>query len=218
MSLFGSLQLGANTLQAMQIGLHVVGNNIANANTPGYIREEVVFSPAPVQELGNLTLGLGVEIDAIVQRVDDFLTERLRGASSDRASADVQRDAFSDLETLINELTDTDLSTSVSNFFNAIDDVNNVDGDTISLRNLAIGSGETLTTDIRRLATRASDVRGEFNTRITRSANDINQLTEQIRTLNLRITTVEAGGASGSDAGGLRTERQDCAWQAGGTD
>ena len=31
MSLFGSLQLAGNTLRAMQIGLHVVGNNIANA-------------------------------------------------------------------------------------------------------------------------------------------------------------------------------------------
>ena len=31
MSLFGSIQMAGNTLQAMQIGLHVVGNNIANA-------------------------------------------------------------------------------------------------------------------------------------------------------------------------------------------
>ncbi|MEM6331116.1 MAG: flagellar hook-associated protein FlgK [Planctomycetota bacterium] len=208
MSLFGSIQMGANTLQAMQIGLHVVGNNIANANTPGYIREEVVYSPAPVQEFGTLTLGLGVEIDGIVQQVDDFLTERLRGSASDRASADVQRDAFADLETLIGELSSTDLSTSLSNFFNSIDEVANGDGDTTSLRALAIGAGESLTADIRRLATRSNDVRNEFNTRIARSADDINDLTEQIRALNLRIVNIEAGGASGSDAGGLRTERQ----------
>ena len=41
MSLFGSIQLGANTLRAMQIGLQVTGNNIANANTPGFVRQEV---------------------------------------------------------------------------------------------------------------------------------------------------------------------------------
>jgi flagellar hook-associated protein 1 len=57
MSLFGSIQMAGNTLQAMQIGLHVVGNNIANANTPGFIRERVVYTPAPVQKLGELTLG-----------------------------------------------------------------------------------------------------------------------------------------------------------------
>ncbi len=49
MSLFGSIQMGGNTLQAMQIGLQVVGNNIANANTPGYVRQEAVYVPAPVQ-------------------------------------------------------------------------------------------------------------------------------------------------------------------------
>ena len=208
MSLFGSIQMGANTLQAMQIGLHVVGNNIANANTPGYIREEVLYSPAPVQQLGSLTLGLGVEIDGIVQQVDEFLTDRLRGAASDRASADVQRDAFNDLETLIGELSNTDLSTSLSNFFNSIDEVVNGDGDTTSLRNLAIGAGENLAADIRRLATRASEVRDEFNVRVSRSAGEVNDLTERIRVLNLRIVNLEAGGSSGSDAGGLRSERQ----------
>ena len=43
MSLFGSIQMGGNTLQAMQVGLQVVGNNIANANTPGYVRQEAVY-------------------------------------------------------------------------------------------------------------------------------------------------------------------------------
>jgi hypothetical protein len=53
MSLFGSIQLGANTLRAMQIGLQVTGNNIANANTPGFIHRKR-SSPPPVQKIGNL--------------------------------------------------------------------------------------------------------------------------------------------------------------------
>ena len=48
MSLNGSLQIAGTTLQAMQVGLQVVGNNIANANTPGYVREQVVYVPAPL--------------------------------------------------------------------------------------------------------------------------------------------------------------------------
>ncbi|MEN1678682.1 MAG: flagellar hook-associated protein FlgK [Planctomycetota bacterium] len=207
MSLFGSIQLGGNTLQAMQIGLQVVGNNIANANTTGFIREEVLYSPAPVQEIGGLTLGLGVEIDAIVQKSDSFLNDRLRGAGADRASADVQRDALNSLETLIGELTDTDISTSLTSFFGAIVEISNGDGDTNSLRNLAIGSGETLTADIRRLSTRAFDLRSEYDTRISLSAADINLYAEEVRALNLRIVNIEAGGALGSDAGALRTER-----------
>ncbi|HMO84847.1 MAG TPA: flagellar basal body protein, partial [Lacipirellulaceae bacterium] len=89
MSLFGSIQMAGNTLQAMQIGLHVVGNNIANANTPGFIRERAVFATAPVMKKGDLTLGLGVQVAGIVQTLDRFAEERLRGAGGDRAWAEV---------------------------------------------------------------------------------------------------------------------------------
>ena len=41
MSLFSTIQLARNTLRADQIAIQVVGQNIANANTPGYIREQV---------------------------------------------------------------------------------------------------------------------------------------------------------------------------------
>ena len=64
----------------MQIGLQVTGNNIANANTPGYIRQETVYTPAPVQRIGGLVLGLGVEVDGIVQKIDKFVQDRLVGA------------------------------------------------------------------------------------------------------------------------------------------
>ena len=50
MSLSGSLQIASNSLRATQIGLQVVGQNISNANTPGYIREEVNYAPAPTQQ------------------------------------------------------------------------------------------------------------------------------------------------------------------------
>jgi len=63
MSLFSSIQLASNALNAAQIGLQVAGNNIANADTPGYIRQQVVLSPAPTQQYGGLLLGLGVQVE-----------------------------------------------------------------------------------------------------------------------------------------------------------
>src|SRR5688572_14201362 len=98
MSLFSSINLANNTLRAAQIGLQVVGQNIANVNTPGYIREDVIFSPAPTQRHGNLLMGLGVEVLGVVQRIDRFLEERLRAASSDRASAQTQQEVWQQLE------------------------------------------------------------------------------------------------------------------------
>src|SRR5688500_18398441 len=111
MSLFGSIQLGGNTLAAMQIGLQVVGNNIANANTPGYVRQEAIFIPAPIQRHGSLILGSGVLVDSIVQKLDLFVQERMVGARGDRANAEVQEQVYRDLEVLLNELSaEADLS------------------------------------------------------------------------------------------------------------
>ena len=144
MSLFGSIQMGGSTLQAMQIGLQVVGNNIANANTPGYVREEAIFVPAPVQHQGSLVLGLGVQVDSIVQKIDKFVQERLVGAKGDRANAEVQEQTYREMETVLNELSDSvDLSSALTGFFNSVDEVMKDPGNAAT-RNLAVGKGIAL--------------------------------------------------------------------------
>ena len=200
MSLFGSIQMGANTLQAMQIGLQVTGNNIANANTPGYVRQEVIYSPAPVQKIGNLTLGLGVQVDAIVDKIDRFVLERLVGARGDRAGAEVQEEAYTEIENLLNGLSgETDLSTLFTNFVNSIGEVLS-NPSSAAARNLVVTQGDTLASTFNSLASRAVTVREEFNNRIVASADEINTLAEEVRRLNIQVATVEGSG-SASDAG-----------------
>lgn len=208
MSLFGSIQMAGNTLQAMQIGLHVVGNNIANSNTPGYIRETAVYTPAPVQKLGNLTLGLGVQIAGIVQNVDRFTEERLRDVGSDRASADVQKKVYGDLESILGELSDTDVSTSLTKFFNSIDEVTN-QPEEMSTRNLAVQAGKTLAQTINTLDRRVKTIYEDFGTQVNNLTSEINTLTERIRKLNLQIVEIEGGNPTANEAGGLRSQRNE---------
>lgn len=207
MSLLGSLQIANNALFASQVGLQVTGNNIANANTPGYIRQRPVFTPAPTQLIGDLPLGLGVQVDGIIQQSDRFLSDRLRGAISDLASSEAQEEAYTQLEALIGELTDTDLSTSLSNFFNSINDILNQPED-ISVRNLAVLQGATLADDIRRIDSRIFDIRGNINDQIVSTAADINRLLSEVAELNVNIVQTEGGSTSGSDAVGLRDQRE----------
>ncbi|HID77911.1 MAG TPA: flagellar hook-associated protein FlgK [Planctomycetaceae bacterium] len=206
MSLYGSIRMASNTLRADQIVMQVIGQNLANANTPGYIREEVVLAPAPIQRMGRLTLGLGVQVDAVVQKLDKFLEERLRTAVSDRASAERQEEAYIELERLIGELSETDLSTSLNSFFSRIADVLN-QPESVTARNLAVLHGQALTDDIRRLAARVNQLRTNLNEQIEDAGERINRLIEEIRQLNVRIAETEGGDVSGSDAVGLRDQR-----------
>ncbi|MBN2295913.1 MAG: flagellar hook-associated protein FlgK, partial [Pirellulales bacterium] len=125
MSLFSSMQLSSNTLRANEIALQVVSQNIANSNTPGYIREEVQFAPAPTQRLGGLLLGMGVRVEAVVQKIDKFLEQRLNSAVSEQSSAETIEQGYAQLESIIGELGDTDLSTSMNNFFSSISEILN---------------------------------------------------------------------------------------------
>ncbi len=206
MSLFGSIRLAANTLRADQIAMQVIGQNIANANTPGYIREETVLTPAPTQRMGNLLLGLGVRVEAVIQKIDLFLEGRLRGAVSDKASAEAQEEAYVNLEQIIGELSETDLSTALTSFFNSISEVLN-QPENVSVRNLAVLNGVTLTEQIRSLSARVAQVRSDENDRIVTIADDINRLTEDIARLNVQIAETEGGDVSTSDAVGLRDQR-----------
>jgi flagellar hook-associated protein 1 FlgK len=205
-SLFSSLQIANNALIAYQTGLQVTGNNIANANTPGYLRQQVVLSPAPTQRVGDLTLGLGVQVDGVVQQRDEFLNERLRLSTSDRASAEAQEDTYVQLETIIGELSDTDLSTSLTNFFGSINDILN-QPENESVRNLAVLKGDTLAQDIRRLNDRVREVQSDVNEQINGAATDINRLLSNVADLNIKVVTTEGGGASKSDAVGIRDQR-----------
>ena len=206
MSLFGSIQMASNALKANDIALQVVGQNISNANTPGYIREEVILATAPTQQLGTLQLGLGVKVEAVVQKIDLFLEQRLRGAVSDMSDAETQESYYAQLEGVIGELSDTDLSTYLTDFFSSINEVLN-QPESQSVRNLAVLSGQTLTESINHMAEQVINIREDVNDQIIEMADDINNLLLEIRELNLKIAKTEAGDISNSDAVGLRDQR-----------
>ncbi len=206
MSLFSSLQVANNSLVASQLGLQVTGNNIANANTPGYIRERIVVVPAPTVRYGGLLMGTGVAVDAIIQQTDKFLEERMRSATSDLANGEAQEGAYVKLEALLGELSDTDLSTSLTNFFSSIQDILN-QPESVSVRNLAVLQGRTLADDIRRLDDNARQLREDLNAEVIASADRINSLIEEVAKLNIQIVTAEGGEIVKSDAVGLRDRR-----------
>ena len=100
MSLLSTIQQSAGALQVNQIGLQVVGNNIANANTPGYIRQQLQQVSAGAVREGNLIKGFGVRADGIIQIVDKALVERMYNAQTSLSGSETLDKAYSQLEEL----------------------------------------------------------------------------------------------------------------------
>jgi flagellar hook-associated protein 1 len=206
MSLFSTIQQSANALNVSQLGLHVVGNNIANANTPGYIRQELVQTPAAGLRFGDVILGYGVRAVGVVQKLDNFIVDRMRQTQSNLASSEVVSNIYSQMESIFGELSSNDLSSQLNAFSASVNDVMNQPGND-SLRRLVIERGRTLTNDIRSLDRQLGDISANLNQEVRDTANQINRLTDRIAVLNHRIVSMEGGRTSGSDAVGLRDER-----------
>jgi flagellar hook-associated protein 1 len=198
--------MAGNALLANEIALQVVGQNISNANTPGYIREEVELTPSFAQRQGGLILGTGVRVQAVVQKIDKFLEERLRGATSQSANTAVLKDAYSQLEGILGSLSDSDLSSAMDKFFNSISDVLNQSQD-VSVRNLTVSLGDALTQEIQRTTGQVEALRSDLNDRVQSMAENINRLLQDVCRLNQQIAETEGGGLSNSDAVGLRDQR-----------
>lgn len=206
MSLFSAVQGSANALRVNQLGLQVVGNNIANVNTPGYIRQELVQAPAYGYKSGDLILGQGVQAIGVQQKLDEFVLDRLRQTQSQLSFQEQLEGTNKKIESLLNELTDTDFSSNLSRFANSFQDIANQPGSD-SVRVLAIQRGQELATQLRSLSGNLSDIASQNRIEIQQAAGEINRIVLQISKLNQRIVEVEGGALSNSDAVGLRDER-----------
>jgi len=206
MSLFSAIQGSANALRVNQLGLQVVGNNISNVNTPGYIRQELIQAPAVGYRSGGLIVGQGVTAVGIQQKLDTFVLERLRETQSQLSYNEQLESTNSQIESLINELSDKDFSSNLSRFANSFQDVANQPGSD-SIRTLAISRGQELASQLRSLSGSVADIAKRNSTEISAAASDINRIVGSIAKLNQRIVEVEGGSLSNSDAVGLRDER-----------
>src|SRR4051812_43866020 len=130
MSLGGALQIGRSGLLASQAAIEVAGQNLANVATKGYHKQTARLAPAGEQELRRgIFLGRGVQVQEILRQVNEGLEGRLRGGIADESSAQVQQDVLSRIEALQNELSDTDLSSQLSTFFNNWSELANTPND-----------------------------------------------------------------------------------------
>jgi flagellar hook-associated protein 1 FlgK len=206
MGLVGTaLQIGKSALLTYQYALNVVGQNIANAGSEKYTRQTPVLSPlrGPFVATGVQT-GMGVAITELQRNIDESLENRLRQGVADEGSALTQREGLARLEAVLNELSDTDLSTLLEDFFGAFSTLQN-DPHDLAARSVAIGAGESLVTEIRRQRDDVLAMVDQFNENIKVVVGVADQLGAEIAALNQQITATETAG--GGVAGALRDER-----------
>jgi len=127
----------------------------------------LVQAPELGYQSGQLIIDQGVQAVGIQQKLDHFVIDRLRQTQSQLSYQEQIEGTNSQIESLLNELTDKDFSSNLSRFANAFQDVANQPGSD-SVRSLAISRGQELATQLRSLSTSVSS---NFQTRLSRLGN-----------------------------------------------
>ncbi|MEI6521284.1 MAG: flagellar hook-associated protein FlgK, partial [bacterium] len=178
--------------------------NITNANTDGYHRQAVKLASATlngdVSNLGSFTspLGTGVDVVTVKRMQDVFLQQQTRQSMAQSGRWDSASTTLSQLESALSPTTDTNLSTTLDNFFNAWQSFANNPEDQ-SGRLSVRSSAENLTNFINSTVTDLNAIVSDIDSNLKSRVNDVNNLAETIAKQNVIIVNGQAQGISVND-------------------
>lgn len=205
MSLMATLNLARNGLTINQAAIQTTGNNIANVGNPNYTRQAPDINTAADSRYGpGVFIGNGAKLDGVRRQIDDALEGRLRNSMSDANSAAAEEQWLSRVEAVFNELSDQDLSTQLSKFFNSWSDLANKPQD-LGLRQVVLQNGTSVASWFNQMNDEMEALRSDLGEKLDASALKADTLATQIADLNVAILRDENGGVG--EAMGLRDQR-----------
>lgn len=185
------LSTGISGLNAAQVALSTVSNNISNTNTPGYNRQIVQQTDAVSQSNGRYTIGNGVNVVAVQRAYSDYLTSAVWSshASLQRATT------YNDLATTLNSALSAsgDLQGSLDTFYGAFGTVASAPNST-SARQASLGSASALQTVFNTLGQQLGSQQGQVSSQITSTVTSINSVISNIANLNKQISQSGVNG------------------------
>lgn len=206
MSFGFGLMAGLKALSAARIGIETAGNNIANANTPGYSRQRVdLMSSLPYSISRGFQIGSGVEVADIARLVDEGLERRLRLQLGIVGSAEVDQSHYRELEGILAE-PNGGLSTTLAGFFGSISSLQTNPADR-ALRGGVAQAGNELAQGINLLAQRFDDLGNSTFNEVTGLVRQVNEDASAIARLNIQIMSLESNGGTANDMRDMREQK-----------
>lgn len=188
------LTIGAAGVRAYQTALNVVGENIANASTPGYAKREAnlteISSGAGRYLLSNnLTVGYGAAANTVNRAWDAFKAGDLRNATAESGRTNA---TITWLERVETSLDTAKLGAAMTNFFNAGQAVAadpSGSAPRTALVDAAAGVASAFTTSANGLASIDSDLRASAKL----GAEQLNGLAEALAEANKGLVKARDG-------------------------
>jgi flagellar hook-associated protein 1 len=205
---FSGLQIGVSALWAQRRALETAGQNMANAATEGYTRQQVDLraaggSPVPAMWSRTDGVGEGVSVDGVNRVTDQFLTARATQEQGTLSRLQAKQMMVGNAERVFGEPSDTGLQAQLADLWSGFDDVANHPDD-LAARNQLLQRANTLATSVNQAATGLSKIWQSTREQLDTVVADVNTTAKNLAELN---RTIKTGVQSGLTVNELMDQR-----------
>ncbi|MBP3040169.1 flagellar hook-associated protein FlgK [Bacillaceae bacterium Marseille-Q3522] len=199
-STFMGLEIARRGMFTQQSALNTVGQNIANANTPGYSRQRVNFqstSPYPAMGLNRVQLpgqtGTGVEAGSVQRIREGFLDLQFRVENNKFGYYGTLSESLTKMEEIMNEPSESGLQNTMDKFWASLQDLASHSENT-GARDVVAANGQMVADTLNYYHNSLYRVQQDIGKQINVKVQEINSLVDNIDKINQQISKIEPHG------------------------
>jgi flagellar hook-associated protein 1 len=199
MDLVGVIMNAGEGLGVYRAQVATTSHNIANANTPGYARQDAVpTETTPDEEVGiNGYIGRGVALAGVVQARDQFVETQISVAFANSSSSSAQSDALSTV-TALDPQGQGGITDALGKFYSSLRDLNQNPGD-LGLRQAVVQSAQSVSRAFNLAGSSLASARSGIDQNVAELADKTNSLLTGVADLNRRISLAINSGRNPND-------------------
>lgn len=203
---FFSINTALRGLMAHQKAMQTTAHNIANASTEGYTRQRVVMVPAlayPVPSMNRpggqgWQVGTGVDVQEVRRIRDEFLDQQIRKETGTLGQWEQIQYVLQQVEVVFNEPSDTGLSTLMSQFWSAWQELSK-QAESSPIRMTVIETATALAEAFNHSARQLTGIIADIDQAVDLKVKEINSIARQIADLNGQIVSILGAGDQPND-------------------
>lgn len=186
----GIYGIGVQALNSAQLSLLTTEHNIANVNSAGFHRQEVLQATNFALPTGSGYVGQGAQVETIRRLYNHFLDEQVLSASSQSQFYDTYYNAIKQIDNILAD-PNAGLSPAIQEFFGALNTLAN-DPASIPARQELLSGAEALVARFQSLSSNLDNIRNGIDTQLESVVTNINSYGTQIGDLNRQIVAAQS--------------------------
>jgi flagellar hook-associated protein 1 FlgK len=191
MSLSQSISAAMSGLRITQTSLSIVAGNVANADTPGYIRK----TPAAVTTSTGTT-GISARISGVNRELDLYVQRQLRTETSGGSYASLRADFYQRLQQIYGEPgSDTALETIYNKFTQALQSLSTTP-ESAAARSTVLSAAQVLAQQLNGMTADIQALRTDMELGLADAVRQANDCIRQIAAINNQIGTASEASAT----------------------